>query len=47
MANKNGGNGGKGNAYSGNSAKMVKAPASAPKDKPTVVIHKGKDLRSK
>lgn len=47
MANTNGGQGGKGNAYSGNSSKLVKAPASAPKNKPSVVIHKGKDLRSK
>lgn len=41
------GQGGKGNAYSGTSTKLVKAPASAPKDKPTVHIIKGKDLRSK
>lgn len=47
MANKMSGNGGKGNAYAGNSSKLVKATNHPPKDKPNVVIHKGKDLRSK
>ena len=41
------GQGGKGNAYSGTSAKLVRAPASAPKQKTKPIIHKGngKDLR--
>ncbi len=43
----NGTNGGKGNPYSGNSANLVKKQVSDSKPKGTVVIHKGKDLRSK
>lgn len=43
----NGTKGGKGNPYSGNSAKLVKAQTKDDKPKATVVIHKGKDLRSK
>ena len=47
MANKMSNNGGKGNPYSGNSSKLVKAPSTPPKNKPQVTIHQGKDLRSK
>lgn len=41
------GNGGSGNAYSGSSAKLVKAPVKGDKPTKKAVVHKGKDLRAK